>query len=706
MLRAIPVKAFEFVGPDKRHRQAVPGVPIALAVIGEAKARRYAERGLVTLAEGPVQAPPPGPAAGAAGPRVALIPPARPRADTLRVGIWLVTSPYYSGGRLMMYGYAHGLARAGAEVWLFTDREPIWAADYPPLGNLNVALIDRVQPPPDLDLIVTDNKAALGKAAWAVRQAQPRAKFVCVSFETANWVERYSTDYAKLFDERQAAESFPRADLALAISQEGEQYLREWLESLNPYGPCPALDVLTPGLNTYAMDACDRPALLDQRPDPDRPYMVWCARTHRHKGGMLPIEAVFTCGVPMDLYAVGFDLPGQNDYSEHVYRRLDSRSGKAVPDAEKFGLFRHARAVLAPSLFEGYGMVPGEALCVGTPSIVYDLPVLRESYGDKLTYVPRGDAAAFRAAVKTAATTPKPAIDWQRERAVYGGQAAALRAERLPYHSVRRPRTSALMVCYATPTAVAAVQAVYDFVDEVVIAYGPTPEWRACPEGGVLDDLRAMPDPCRKVRIEARQEWPDKEALRRWTYEAMTGRYAMVLDADEIWTGLDVWLLRGPRRGSPRWINLWHGPDHWIHGQRFGRTLDDGAPGSVCPHYRWSWWRPSYQLKHHAMPVDVEGHSAVTLHDHEHAAGLCPETAIYHLGHALPADLMNWKHAYYQARDRGDGPDLARAAWENWTGATGPLDDGTTVEAISWPLPDVVLGALAAVAQRSERCQQ
>ena len=49
-----------------------------------------------------------------------------------------------------------------------------------------------------------------------------------------------------------------------------------------------------------------------------------------------------------------------------------------VSDAELGALYRGASAFVLPSLFEGFGMPAVEALAMGAPTLVSDLPVLRE----------------------------------------------------------------------------------------------------------------------------------------------------------------------------------------------------------------------------------------------------------------------------------------------------------------------------------------
>jgi glycosyltransferase involved in cell wall biosynthesis len=49
-----------------------------------------------------------------------------------------------------------------------------------------------------------------------------------------------------------------------------------------------------------------------------------------------------------------------------------------IPDAQLGTLYRDAALLVLPSLFEGFGMPAVEALVMGTPTLVSDLPVLRE----------------------------------------------------------------------------------------------------------------------------------------------------------------------------------------------------------------------------------------------------------------------------------------------------------------------------------------
>lgn len=62
-------------------------------------------------------------------------------------------------------------------------------------------------------------------------------------------------------------------------------------------------------------------------------------------------------------------------------------------DEEVKGLMKHCKALLFPSFYEGFGVPPLEALSVGCPVIVSDIPVLREIYHDAAIYIDPSNAS-------------------------------------------------------------------------------------------------------------------------------------------------------------------------------------------------------------------------------------------------------------------------------------------------------------------------
>lgn len=88
-----------------------------------------------------------------------------------------------------------------------------------------------------------------------------------------------------------------------------------------------------------------------------------------------------------------------------------------LADRDLRALLTGADALLYPSRYEGFGLPPLEAAACGTPSLVSDLPVLRESTRGQATFVPAGDVAAWTAALRAALADPvrvdpPPARTW------------------------------------------------------------------------------------------------------------------------------------------------------------------------------------------------------------------------------------------------------------------------------------------------------
>jgi glycosyltransferase involved in cell wall biosynthesis len=70
-----------------------------------------------------------------------------------------------------------------------------------------------------------------------------------------------------------------------------------------------------------------------------------------------------------------------------------------VPDEQLDGLYRDALALSCVSREEGFAFTPLEALALGTPAVVSDLPVFAETLGSGALRVPAGDADALAGAL-------------------------------------------------------------------------------------------------------------------------------------------------------------------------------------------------------------------------------------------------------------------------------------------------------------------
>jgi glycosyltransferase involved in cell wall biosynthesis len=76
-----------------------------------------------------------------------------------------------------------------------------------------------------------------------------------------------------------------------------------------------------------------------------------------------------------------------------------SHSAGYVPDDELSALYENASLFVYPSLYEGFGIPPLEAMAMGCPVILSDLPVFREIFGDAAHYADPGNTESLRDAI-------------------------------------------------------------------------------------------------------------------------------------------------------------------------------------------------------------------------------------------------------------------------------------------------------------------
>lgn len=155
-----------------------------------------------------------------------------------------------------------------------------------------------------------------------------------------------------------------------------------------------------------AVDGSFRPAsdaavaAIRARHGLDRPYVMHVGADDPRKDVVTAIAAhcAVVGGVPHDLVLVGRAHPTFSPVTVPdvaTVRRLGY-----VGDDDLPALLTGASALLFPSHYEGFGLPPLEAMACGTPAVVSDLPVLRESTWDLARYVPAGDVSAWAGALR------------------------------------------------------------------------------------------------------------------------------------------------------------------------------------------------------------------------------------------------------------------------------------------------------------------
>ncbi|WP_274581268.1 glycosyltransferase family 4 protein [Dinoroseobacter sp. PD6] len=179
------------------------------------------------------------------------------------------------------------------------------------------------------------------------------------------------------------------------------------------------------GLGSEDARWCVAPFGLDL-PEPDakaparhgltRPYMLALGTLEPRKNITFLLEiwrqATATGSAMPDLVLCG----ARGWYPAKVFAALDADPLRGVHiheindalDPEVAGLIEGAEALLFPTVAEGFGFPPLEAIALGVPVICSDLPVLRETLGALPVYVAPGDSYAWTSKIKQGCAKPDP----------------------------------------------------------------------------------------------------------------------------------------------------------------------------------------------------------------------------------------------------------------------------------------------------------
>lgn len=123
----------------------------------------------------------------------------------------------------------------------------------------------------------------------------------------------------------------------------------------------------------------------------DFPYILYIGNVKRHKNLHVLLEAYLTArknDFNCKLVIVG-KMEGLRTRDAGIMREFaqlekqgDIITSGYVPDNELYGLMAHTEVLIQPSLYEGFGLPPLEALYLGRPVVLSDIPIFREVYSD------------------------------------------------------------------------------------------------------------------------------------------------------------------------------------------------------------------------------------------------------------------------------------------------------------------------------------
>lgn len=317
----------------------------------------------------------------------------------------------YSGGRYLSLIMGYSLSRAGAHVSYFTNLVPAFNGDFEALHGatpLNIVLEDNwPDGDPDVDWVIVIPTGSLNDSFYEKARAfavNSSAQIALLSFETANWFNALSKPQRSPLPWESWAQVISDGGLILTIAKEGIPYAKDFYSNLVSNAQV-EYDFWYPAINDFAVQSIDWPKIPKY---PNRiASFVRTSDPHKGASAFLQLPPKFFEGKSLSLI---FGRGIEKNFLRDLYLHTKGAHGFSiaaydrVSDEEKLAILAASSVLFFPSGFEGFGYPPIEAAAVGTPTVSYDLPVVRETLGSSGHFVARGDIFGLATKLSEVAT--------------------------------------------------------------------------------------------------------------------------------------------------------------------------------------------------------------------------------------------------------------------------------------------------------------
>ena len=231
---------------------------------------------------------------------------------------------------------------------------------------------------------------------------QPKPTVVTIH-DTLSWVERPDTAGTKFYWDTLMPAALKKCAAVITISESSRTDILArwpWLEN--------RLSVIPHGIeDAYFTEDKGRIPEDLAKTIGKAPYLVYMGGPMERKRFNWAAEVLAkTKHTTLKLIACGFGAEARRTATDKLPNHLKDRVHFAsfLSDAELRALYRGARAVLYPTLYEGFGFPAIEAQAAGVPAIFSALGSLKELIGPLAMIVPPIDLDAWVAAVDQAVT--------------------------------------------------------------------------------------------------------------------------------------------------------------------------------------------------------------------------------------------------------------------------------------------------------------
>ena len=600
---------------------------------------------------------------------------------------------HYTGGRYSIFHQAL-LLSFYTKVTVVSNIRPPFFNDFVDYYNSNFTFIEdttylagRTNRELKYDLVIgCPVQGGIMAAEWARRENLP---LYLIMFESPNWVSKFrdGADADELFW-KSYKDSLYRADKIMVPSNESKKHLKEWLGERAGAG----IDVIYPCINEVVANRVKEKQKIERKKG-DKIRVVFTGRMIPAKSPINIIKKLDKSKYHVDI--IGKIWTGTADIIDDLIEKGHSIEfhGK-INDFDKFLIINQADILIFPTHFEGFGMPPMESLFFGKPVVAYDLPVLREIYGEisDVHFVNIGDEKAFVAKIdevsKKLGKTQEITINSMKSCSEQLMEVCEI------------PKVSVGMMVYNGADYIKySVRAIYGIVHEIIIVDGSIKKYNDGAEtsastDGTLDIIKELMlmDTIGKIKFvpAGKEPWSSEIVKRNQIAERVTGDYYLLADHDEIWkkeTLIDAinFMEKNKNIGVLR-MPFYH---FWLSFENI--AVDDGGKWSTKHPRIWRWKGSYRHVKSFNYFQDINNDYRKIGEPFVEEA-IYEKDRVYHFGYCRTSDRLLQKIEYYRTRGiENCGIDTV-STWKELTDTTQPTQKGVKswAERFTGSLPEVL----------------
>lgn len=610
------------------------------------------------------------------------------------VAFFIEDMGHYTGGRYSSWLNATILSQF-TKVTVITNNKPIFIKDFGDYINNNKNfhyiidskyLVDNKSN--DFDVIVgVPNISGQFATDYAKKFKLP---LHLVIFETPNWIREYRDGVDATDDFWYSYKKcLLAANQIITISNESKKWLQKWdVLFVNKN-----IKVLYPCINEIVAKKVKCKLDTDKtkcKLDTSKVKIIFSSRMADFKN---PTSIIRQLPKNIEFIIIGKVWSNNLQVINNMIK--DGYNIKllgTISDTQKFKEICDSNFVVHPSKFEGFGMTPMESLYFNKPIIAYDLPVLREVYGNSIVYAELGNRQDFIHKIKEVMLEPNK---WPIENVTNFPFITIKHNLEKQKEIFNMPKITFGVLAYNCADYLEyAIKSIYGLAHQIIIVEGAVKGYSNNFESSdgtlkIIDKLKSQ-DIWNKIQIIKKHTfWENKIQMQNKIASNVTGNFYIKIDADEIWKPQIIKDVINIMLNNTN-IQVIKMPFYHFWTAFNVIALDAGGKWSTEHHRVWRW-KKTYKHResfNHFIDTANDNRPVVSPYVEEYK---WTGDKIYHMGYARKLQYIKNKLQYYKNRNIENYVKDNYAIWENMVDLTQCTQHTRSwAEKFSGELPEVL----------------